>query len=212
MTLTLVGIAGGTASGKTTAARALQERLGDRCLCLTHDRYYHPLPARYRADPTAYNFDHPDALDTARMVRDLRALRSGATVRVPRYDYARHVRLPPSQWEVVHPRPVVLVEGILVLADPALRAELDHRVYVHAPDDIRLLRRIRRDADQRGRSVEEVLDQYLRTVRPMHEAFVAPSRQHADLVVDGTRSPDAMVASVLDLIDPAGERSTTERA
>lgn len=196
----VVGIAGGTASGKTTTARAVAAHLGDRCVYLTHDRYYHSLPAQ--VDPSTHNFDHPDALDTARLIRDVRALRDGHAVRVPRYDFAAHARLSDDHAEPVEPREIVLVEGILVLADSALRDTMDHRVYVHTPDDIRLLRRIRRDLASRGRQVDEILTQYERTVRPMHEQFVAPSRMHANLVVDGTTSTGAMVAAVLGLISP----------
>ena len=200
MTPLFVGIAGGSASGKTTTARALTERLGDRCLWLTHDRYYQTMPDRFRDDPTDYNFDHPDSLDTDRLVADLRRLKAGQGILAPHYDFATHRRVPESEWCAYAPRPLVVVEGILVLTQEALRACLDYRVYVHAPDDIRLLRRIRRDLQERGRGVAEILDQYERSVRPMHEAFVAPSRAHADLVVDGTTTTEAMVASVLALV------------
>lgn len=200
MSPTIVGIAGGTASGKTTTARALSERLGDRCLWLTHDRYYRTMPDGFEEDPTRYNFDHPDALETDRMVADLLLLRNGHAARVPDYDFATHTRVPPEQWDLLEPRPLVIVEGILVLAHPGLRDAMHHRVYVHAPDDLRLVRRIRRDVAERGREVLEILDQYERTVRPMHQAYVAPSRAFADLVVDGTTTTEAMVASVLALI------------
>ena len=196
----IVGIAGGTASGKTTTARAISDRLGSECLWLMHDRYYRTMPESYRDDPTRFNFDHPDALDTPRMVADLMQLRNGHAIRVPDYDFATHERVPPELWEELHPKPVVIVEGILVLADPYLREAMDHKVFVHAPDDIRLVRRIRRDVSERGRSVLEILEQYERTVRPMHQAYVGPSQHHADLVVDGTTTTEAMVASVLGLL------------
>jgi uridine kinase len=191
-----VGIAGGSASGKTTIARALADRLGARCVLVAHDRYYHPKPTV--PDPAPRNFDHPDALDTEHLVRDLRRLREGATVHLPVYDFATHDRLPPAHWEAVEPRPVIVVEGILVLADPRLRDELDFRIYVDAPDDLRLVRRVRRDLSDRGRAVLDVLDQYERTVRPMFGEFVLPSRDHADLVVDGTCDPEAVVDALLD--------------
>lgn len=196
----VVGIAGGTASGKTTTARALRDRLGHACLWITHDRYYKSMPPEFVDDPTGYNFDHPDALDTHLLVRDLAALRAGTPVRLPGYDFARHQRLDPADWDAVEPRSVIIVEGILVLTDEDLRAQMDHRVYVHAPDDIRLLRRIRRDVTERGRDVAEILHQYERTVRPMHNRFVQPSMGVADLVVDGTTTTEAMVASVLGLL------------
>ena len=199
MTPTVVGIAGGTASGKTTTSRAIAELLGDRCVWLTHDRYYRSLPAEYLANPLSYNFDHPDALETSAMVSDVRALRRGETVRVPHYNFEGHCRRDPSEWETVQPAPLIIVEGILVLHDADLRACMDHLVFVHAPSDIRLIRRIRRDLSHRGRPVEATLAQYERTVRPMHEQFVEPSRSFADLVVDGSTSIESMVSSVLSL-------------
>lgn len=196
----VVGIAGGTASGKTTTARAIVERLGDRCLWLTHDRYYRSIPSDLAHDPTRHNFDHPDALETSMMVEHLRALREGSPVRLPNYDFPSHTRVTEDRWDRVEPREVVVVEGILVLADAGLRDLMDHRVFVHAPDDIRLIRRIRRDVAERGRDVSEVLEQYLKTVRPMHQAFVAPSQAHAHLVVDGTTTTEAMVSAVMGLL------------
>lgn len=194
----VIGIAGGTASGKTSLARGLVRALGaDRALLLLHDRYYHSLPRELRHDPVQYNFDHPDALDTPRLVEDLHRLREGRSALLPVYDFATHSRAPRSSWERVEPHPIVVLEGILVLADPGLRAAMDHRVFVEAPDDIRLVRRIRRDVMERGREVGEILRQYETTVRPMHEAHVAPSRVHAERVLDGTSDLAAMVASLV---------------
>lgn len=189
----VVGIGGGTASGKTSVARQTAERLGARCLLVAHDRYYHPKAAM----PVPGNFDHPDALDTARLLGDLARLRGGAPVSLPTYDFAIHDRLPEHQWDAAPPRPIVVVEGILVLAIPELRDAFDLRVFVDAPDDLRLARRIRRDTTERGRSLVDVLDQYERTVRPMHERWVAPSRAHADLVLDGTSPPPDSVDRLL---------------
>lgn len=204
MDIVFVGIAGGSASGKSSLAQGLCDALGDRCLLLLHDRYYHSLPSHLRDQPLAHNYDHPDALDTGRLVEDLSALRAGRRVGLPCYDYACHARS--EQEEPVDPRPVVLVEGILVLADPRLRALLDHGVYVATPDDIRLARRILRDIHHRGRAVDDVVARYLATVRPMHHEFVAPSRAHASLVVDGTQPLERSVASVLALpgVSPPG--------
>lgn len=192
----VLGIAGGTASGKSTVAAAIVDHLGDRCVHVLHDRYYRPLPAGH--DGAAWNFDHPEALETDRLVRDLDTLLSGRPCRAPRYDFATHSRF--ADEDVIEPRPIVLVEGILVFADAELRARFDWRVFVDAPDDIRLLRRVRRDVAERGRSVDSVLNQYERSVRPMHEQFVAPGRAHAHLVLDGTAPLAASVAQVLALI------------
>lgn len=189
----VVGIGGGTASGKTSVARVAAERLGPRCLLVAHDRYYHPKATM----PVPGNFDHPDALDTGMLLRDLGRLRDGQPVDLPAYDFASHDRMPQSRWDHAPARPIVVVEGILVLAIPELRDTFDLRVFVDAPDDLRLVRRIRRDTTERGRSVHDVLDQYERTVRPMHERWVAPSRAHADLVLDGTSPPVHSVAQLL---------------
>lgn len=192
----ILGIAGGTASGKSTLASALVEALGDRALHVVHDRYYKSLPEG--RSPLDHNFDHPDALDTARMVEDLRTLAGGEPAELPVYEFHRHRRA--DHTERAEPREVVVVEGILVFTDPALRALMHHRVFVHTPDDIRLMRRIRRDLQKRGRTVEDVLAQYERTVRPMHQTFVAPSLQHAELVLEGTDPVDALLAAVMTLL------------
>ena len=197
----ILGMAGGTASGKTTLAEAVHGALGSRAVLVTHDRYYHSLPATYRNNPVAYNFDHPDALDTERLVADIDCLRRGDVAELPIYDFPNHSRAP--HVETVQPAEVVIVEGILVLADPALRERMDHAIYVHTPDDIRLVRRIRRDVQKRGRTALQVLDQYEATVRPMHEAYVAPSRAHADLVLSGTEPLADLVDAVLAILPTA---------
>lgn len=188
----VIGIGGGTASGKTTLAAALHHALGSRSTLLIHDRYYKSLPEGRR--PLDHNFDHPDALDTPRMVEDLDQLRQGRPTRVPVYEFKRHARA--DHDEEIVPADVIIVEGILVLHDDALRQRFDHAVYVHTPDDIRLARRLLRDMATRGRSANAVIAQYLATVRPMHEAYVAPSRAHAELVLDGTAPIDGLLADL----------------
>lgn len=195
----LVVVAGGTASGKSTAARTAVARIPGSVL-IAHDRYYHDIP-----EPRGHNFDHPEALDTALLVDHLRALRAGQRAPLPVYDFASHSRTAEVEW--VEPAPVVVVEGILTLAYGPLAELADLRIYVDTPDDVRLVRRIRRDIRERGRTVESVLDQYLETVRPMHERFVAPSRERADVVLCGGVPPelvaDAMVQAILRCADPA---------
>jgi uridine kinase len=191
MTPIVVGIAGGTASGKTTVAHGFADRAAG--LLLSHDRYYRDF-----AVPEHANFDHPDSLDTALLVTHLASLRAGLPVDVPIYDFATHRRLPLP--ERIEPRGVIVVEGILALVDPALRACFDLRVYVDAPDDIRFIRRLIRDVADRGRTMTGVIEQYLTTVRPMHAQFIAPCRAFADLVLDGTEGIEGQVERLATLV------------
>lgn len=195
MTPFVVGVAGGTASGKTSVAEGLATRIG--ALLVSHDRYYRDAP-----DASVTNFDHPDSLETRFLVEQLDGLRRGETVALPRYDFTVHRRAP--HVDVVEARPLVVVEGILVLADAALRGRFDLRVFVDAPDDIRFIRRLRRDMAERGRTVDGVIAQYLATVRPMHEAFVVPSKVHADVVLDGTTPIDVLVDGLVALVKERG--------
>lgn len=196
----MIGIAGGTASGKTTTASAVAARLGAKCVLIHHDRYYRSMPVEFQEDPTSYNFDHPAALDTDQLIADLELLHRGHPVALPRYDFSRHRRS--EQTDRVTPCPVFLVEGILVLADKALRERFDKKIFVDAPEGERLKRRIARDRGARGRSEADTLRQWERSVSPMHHEFVEPSRAHADLVIDGMSSIEAMVAAVLAVIGP----------
>lgn len=187
MNRTLVfGIAGGTASGKTTIATAFAAAVG--AALIAHDRYYRTFP-----DPRGVNFDHPESLETDLLVRHLDEVRAGRPAPLPRYDFARHRR--EEVVDVLHPGPagVVVVEGILVLADAQLRERFDVTVFVDAPDDIRLLRRMLRDTHERGRTVENVASQYVSSVRPMHEEWVRPSRAHAQVTLDGVAPIDSQV-------------------
>ncbi len=180
----VVGIAGGTGSGKSTLARRLTRRIGaESCALVTQDNYYNDLSHLGVQARAQVNFDHPESIDSALLVEHVRALRAGRPIESPRYDFSRHSRA--SGGIVVEPRPVILVEGILVLVWPALAELMDVKIFVEAADDIRLLRRVRRDIADRGRDVESVLGQYQETVRPMHDAFVRPSRSLADLIVPG---------------------------
>lgn len=194
----VIGIAGGSASGKSTVAAAVAQRLGTDCLHLVHDRYYFSLPAHLVDTPTHHNFDHPSSLDTALLTEHLDQLKAGEGAHVPAYDFAKHAREGETDW--MEPREVILVEGILVLSDPELRARFDHAFYVHTADDLRLLRRIRRDQRERGRELDAILRQYELTVRPMHVKYVEPSRDHADVVLDGTARIEDLVRSVLSAI------------
>jgi uridine kinase len=187
----VVGIGGGTASGKTLIAQAFTARAG--ALLVSHDRYYRDIE-----DPETANFDHPDAIETGLLVTHLDLLRAGAIVELPIYDFAVHRRR--TDVDRLETMPVIVVEGILVLADATLRARCDLCVYVDVPADIRFIRRLLRDTRERGRTVESVVGQYLASVRPMHEAFVAPSAAWAGLVLDGTSPVEESVGRILERV------------
>ena len=178
----IVGVAGGTGSGKTTVAHKLASAMpAGRCVTIEHDAYYFDqghLPPEERA---LINFDHPGSLESSLLAEHLRELRAGRAVDVPNYDFATHTRLPDRRH--VAPAPVVIVEGILVFAEAALRDQMDVKIFVDTDADIRLMRRIRRDLEQRGRTFESVRAQYYATVRPMHIEHVEPSKRWADLIV-----------------------------
>lgn len=178
----IIGICGGTGSGKTTIARSIVDAVGEgKVVLVEQDSYYRnlsdmPLDERHQA-----NFDHPDSLDSDMLVNHILRLKQGLSIEMPLYDFATHTRS--EKIEVIEPRPVVIVEGILIFAEPRVLDLLDVRVYVDTPDDIRLMRRLRRDITERGRTFERTLEQYERTIRPMHYEFVEPSKRHADIII-----------------------------
>ena len=200
----VIGIAGGSGSGKTTVQRRVMERFGPRRIALLdHDAYYRDLDHLAPEDRARFNFDHPDALETDLMVAHLDALLAGEAIEKPTYSFETHSRR--DETETVEPRPVILVDGILVLAEPTLRERMDVKLYVDAPDDVRLMRRIERDLHERGRSIDSILDQYRRTVRPMHLEFVEPSKRHADVIIPrggrNTVAIDMVLARVQSLLE-----------
>ncbi len=176
----VIGVAGGSGSGKSTLVqRLLRGPAGNEICHLCHDWYYHNLDRLPKFPDGAGNWDHPESLDNALFVADVQKLRQGEAVERPIYDFATHRRQPAA--ELLQPRRILLLEGILLLAVPEIRRQLDIRVFVETPADLRLLRRTLRDIRDRGRSLESVLEQYQRSVRPMHEEHVEPSRRHADI-------------------------------
>ena len=178
----VIGIAGGSGSGKTTIQRRIMERFGPTAIALMeHDVYYRDLSHLPFEKRTQFNFDHPNALETELMVEQLDALLGGTPIEKPTYDFTNHQRLPET--DRIEPSPVVIVEGILVLAEPELRERMDIKLYVDTAPDVRLMRRIERDINERGRTLDSVLAQYRRTVRPMHLEFVGPSKRHADVII-----------------------------
>lgn len=200
----VIGIAGGSGSGKTTVQRRVMERFGPRRIALLdHDAYYRDLSHLDPNKRARFNFDHPDALETDLLVDHVDRLLAGEAIEKPTYSFETHSRLDVT--EPVEPRPVVLIDGILVLAEPALRERMDVKLYVDAAPDVRLMRRLERDIHERGRTVESVLEQYRRTVRPMHLEFVEPSKRHADVIIPrGGRNQvaiDMVLARVQSLLD-----------
>ncbi len=177
-----IAVAGGTGSGKTTVSVALLERVGrEHVAYIAHDNYYKDLRDLPYEQRQKVNFDHPDALDTALMIEHIQALQSGHPVDVPTYDFTRHMRTEIT--ECVEPQPIILVEGILILADEELRKLFDIKIFVDTDADIRFIRRLQRDIAERGRTLDSVITQYMQTVRPMHLKFVEPSKRHADLII-----------------------------
>ncbi len=182
--LVVIGIAGGSGSGKTTVLRKIVEAFGPAYIAvLEHDAYYRDLSHLPFEERVQVNFDHPDALETELLRAHLDALLAGKPIEKPVYNFTTHTRAPYTIR--VEPRPVIILEGILVLAEPLLRERMDIKLYVDAPDDVRLIRRIRRDMEERGRTIESILAQYERTVRPMHLEFVEPSKRLADVIIPG---------------------------
>lgn len=178
----VIGVAGGSGSGKTTVTKAIMERVGhERIALLPHDLYYRDLAHLPFAERRTFNFDHPDAFDNELYLEHLDALIRGEQVAVPGYDYATYVRMP--EVALLAPKPVILAEGILIFAAAELTARMDIKLFVDTASDLRIIRRIERDTQSRGRTVESVIEQYLKTVRPMHLEFVEPSKRYADIII-----------------------------
>lgn len=177
----VLGIAGGTGSGKTTLAKKIQEAFPDQAILISQDSYYKDLSKLSLKERNKVNFDHPDALDFALMREHIASLKTGKSINKPLYNFHSHTREITS--ETIHPSEVIIVEGILLFAIPEVRNLLDIKLFVDTDDDVRLLRRIERDIHERSRSFVSVREQYLATVKPMHDAFVEPSKQYADLII-----------------------------
>jgi uridine kinase len=178
----VIGVAGGSGSGKTTVVRRIVDSLGpEQVTLLDHDRYYRDRNDLRLEERAALNYDHPDALETDLLVQHVRQLKGGKPVDVPQYDFTRHARL--SETESFQPRRALIVEGILVFTDAALRELMDIKVFVDTDSDTRFIRRLQRDVAERGRTMESVIDQYQSTVKPMHLEFVEPSKRYADVII-----------------------------
>ncbi len=211
----IVGIAGGTGSGKTTLVESLTRRLGPSlAVVIQHDSYYCPDPSLSAEQRAAINYDHPDSLETPLLVRHLDQLTAGTSVHVPVYDFTRHLRV--EETRLVSPLPILIVEGILVFCDRQLRERMNLRVFVETEDDVRFIRRLRRDIEERGRTPDSVISQYLTTVKPMHQRYVDQSRRHAHLIIPGDESGqpavEILLAGLLESAGRGGSASNLERA
>jgi uridine kinase len=202
----VIGLAGGTGSGKTTVANVILDRVGaENIVFLPHDGYYKDLGDLPTVQRAAINFDHPDSLDTPLLVSHVKALINSEPVDMPIYDFTTHTRT--SDTHHLLPRDIILVEGILIFAEPQLLELFDVKIFVDTPADIRFIRRMERDIVERGRTVESVIHQYLTTVRPMHLEFVEPSKRHADVIIPegghNTAAMDMVVARIASMNQPA---------
>lgn len=208
----IIGIAGGTGSGKSTVAKALEEELGSPHVgIISQDSYYVNLSHLSPNERSRQNYDHPDAFEDTLLLTHLNQLRRGRIIPVPVYDFSRHLRIEATS--PLAPKPVIVVEGILILANPELRKAFDIKVYVDTDADTRLLRRLIRDIQERGRTLDSVCTQYLSTVKPMHEAFVAPSKRYADIIIpDGGHNRVALsllISRIERYLHMLNEKNTT---
>ncbi len=195
LTPLVIGIAGGTGSGKTTVVKSIIERVGShRIACLSHDAYYRDLTHLSLEERQRVNFDHPDSLETDLLIQHIQQLKRWQPVHMPVYDFARHTRT--EETILVEPRRIILVDGILIFYEPALRALFDVKIFVDTDPDIRFIRRLQRDIVERGRTTESVIRQYLETVRPMHLEFVEPTKRYADVIIP----EDGMNIVALDMV------------
>jgi len=200
----IIGIAGGSGSGKTTVAQSILQRVGpERIAYLQHDEYYKELSGLPPAQRAAINFDHPNSLETSLLIQHIELLKQGHPVEVPIYDFATHSRT--NRSFTVNPRRVVLVEGILIFTEPVLRELFDVKIFVDTDSDLRFIRRLQRDISERGRLMESVVQQYLTTVRPMHLEFVEPSKRYADVIIPeggfNTAALDMVVSRIESLLN-----------
>ena len=198
-----IGVAGGTGSGKTTVANEIVRRVGpERIVTVNQDRYYHDLAHVDEGRRIHHNFDHPKAIEESLLVDHLQRLKAGQPAFLPIYDFSRHIRT--GETEPVDPQPVILLEGILILAIPAIRELLDVKIFVDPDPDLRFIRRLKRDLVERDRSVDNVIEQYLATVRPMHLEFVEPSKRWADVIIPeggfNTVALDLVISRILQML------------
>ena len=199
----VIGIAGGTGSGKSTLTKQLVNHFGDQITVLKHDDYYKAHDEMTYEERTHLNYDHPNAFDTDLMLQHLRQLKKGEPINCPIYDYTVHNRS--RNFQVIYPTNVIIVEGILIFENKELCKEMDIKIFVDTDADIRFIRRLKRDIEERGRSIDSVCNQYLETVRPMHEQFVEPSKKYAHIIIpeggNNTVAIDLLITKISSVID-----------
>lgn len=204
----VIGIAGGTGSGKTTIANFILERVGpDKISFLPHDAYYRDLSHLSREERHQVNFDHPSSLETELLIEHIKKLKAGKEIPLPSYDFKTHTR---NQETIpIQPHPIILIEGILIFAEPDLRKLFDVRIFVDTDADIRFIRRLQRDINERGRTTQSVIQQYMDTVRPMHLEFVEPSKRYASVIIPeggfNTVALDLIVARIESMLEEISE-------
>ena len=207
----IVGVAGGTASGKTTIVSRIAEYFGNDIVVISHDSYYKAHDGMTYEERSQLNYDHPDSFETERMANDIRDLIKGRTIEVPVYDYTIHNRS--DRTVTVTPKPVIIIEGILILENKELRDLMDAKIYVDTDADERLMRRIRRDMAERARSIDSIMEQYAATVKPMHEEFVEPSKKYADIIIPrggGNETGIGMLMEYLKHLIAQGKETETD--
>lgn len=200
-----IGIAGGTGAGKTTVAREITDNVGESATLIPLDNYYEDLSDRPFEERANANYDHPSAFEWELLRTHIDALLSGQSIEMPQYDFERHVRK--ADRVVVEPTDVIVLEGILALSDETVNDMLDLHIYVETDADVRILRRIERDVVERGRELEGVMDQYLSTVKPMHEQFIEPTKRHADIII-----PEGANSVAVNLLEEKVQAETSEMA
>lgn len=203
----IIGICGGTGSGKTTIARKIVENVGEEKVVLVEqDSYYTDLAEIHLDERRKVNFDHPSSIDIDLIAEHLQMLKNRRSIEMPEYDFATHTR--EKKFKIIEPCPIIIVEGILIFSQPGILKLLDLKVFVDTPADIRLLRRIRRDIKERGRTLEQTLNQYERTIRPMHEEFVEPFKHNADIIIPEGKNRQLLMDNLCNLIIESAEKYT----
>ncbi|MFA9289135.1 MAG: uridine kinase [Weeksellaceae bacterium] len=195
----IIGIAGGSGSGKTTIARKIAKHFADKIQHIPHDRYYRDQAQLSMTDREKTNYDHPASLETERFITDLQNILKGETVDVPEYDFVNHTRA--AEVTAVSPTPLILLEGILLFENQELRDLMDLKIFVDVPSDIRFIRRLKRDMEERGRTFDFATSQYLQFTRPMHEAFIEPSKYHSDIIIPHGGYNEKAINTLIDTIE-----------